>query len=293
VKTQRAIGQVLGALDDKIELNRRMSDTLEAMARALFQSWFVDFDPVHAKKAGRAPVGMDAETAALFPDRFEDSPLGPIPAGWKVGSLGAFLNVELGGDWGEDNQFEESIQVVTLRGVDLEHLRSQGSATAPRRWIKHASLAKRRLRGNDILIATSGAGPCGRALWVSPYLEPAFDLPVVYSNFCKRLSAKSSAYAAYFDRVLFGMHQTDEIWEYVNGTSIPNLEIHSLLSGKCTVVPPHSVLERFVNFLSPIYQRLYSTESRILTVIRDSLLPRLLSGELRVPEAEAIAEAAT
>jgi len=84
---QRAIASVLGALDDKIELNRRMNATLEAMARALFTSWFVDFDPVRAKSEGRTPYGMDAATASLFPATFTDSPLGPIPAGWRVAPL--------------------------------------------------------------------------------------------------------------------------------------------------------------------------------------------------------------
>ena len=79
---QKAIAAVLGALDDKIELNRRMNATLEAMARALFQSWFVDFDPVRAKLDGRQPIGLDAATAALFPNEFEDSELGHIPKGW-------------------------------------------------------------------------------------------------------------------------------------------------------------------------------------------------------------------
>jgi restriction endonuclease S subunit len=81
---QKAIAAVLGALDDKIELNRRMNATLEAMARALFQSWFVDFDPVRAKLEGRPPAALDPATAALFPDSFQDSPLGPIPQGWSL-----------------------------------------------------------------------------------------------------------------------------------------------------------------------------------------------------------------
>jgi type I restriction enzyme S subunit len=87
IEEQRAIVRVLGALDDKIELNRKMNRTLEELARAIFKSWFVDFDPVHAKAASQQPIGMDAETAALFPDSFQDSPLGPIPAGWCAKSL--------------------------------------------------------------------------------------------------------------------------------------------------------------------------------------------------------------
>ena len=93
---QRAIAHILGTLDDKIELNRQMNETLEAMARAIFKSWFVDFDPVRAKAEGRQPFGMDASTAALFPDSFQDSPLGKIPKGWRVGTIGEDFRLRMG-----------------------------------------------------------------------------------------------------------------------------------------------------------------------------------------------------
>src|SRR6266542_1920490 len=93
---QKAIVTVLGALDDKIELNRRMNATLEAMARAIFQSWFVDFDPVRAKLDGRQPIGLDPATAALFPNEFEDSELGPIYNGWRVGEVGDSFDLTMG-----------------------------------------------------------------------------------------------------------------------------------------------------------------------------------------------------
>jgi restriction endonuclease S subunit len=93
IDEQRAIARVLGALDDKIELNRQMNQTLETMAQALFKSWFVDFDPVVAKVEGRKPFGMSDEVAALFPDRFEDSELGPIPKGWRVESVGNSMEI--------------------------------------------------------------------------------------------------------------------------------------------------------------------------------------------------------
>src|SRR6266487_4589509 len=95
---QQTIAHILGSLDDKIELNRRMNETLESIARTLFKSWFVDFDPVRAKMEGRQPYGMDAETAALFPDEFEDSQLGMIPKGWRVGTFKeCCIRVENGG----------------------------------------------------------------------------------------------------------------------------------------------------------------------------------------------------
>jgi type I restriction enzyme S subunit len=90
---QKAIAQILGTLDDKIELNQQINHTLEAIARALFKSWFIDFDPVRAKIDGRQPAGMDAETAALFPDEFEDSGIGKIPNGWKTVPLPEVIEV--------------------------------------------------------------------------------------------------------------------------------------------------------------------------------------------------------
>src|SRR5690606_370307 len=97
LKEQKAIAHILGTLDDKIELNRKMNETLEAMARAIFKSWFVDFDPVRAKMDSRQPYGMDTETAALFPDSFEDSELGKIPKGWKAGRLDEIIHIIGGG----------------------------------------------------------------------------------------------------------------------------------------------------------------------------------------------------
>ena len=280
---QRAIAHILGTLDDKIELIRRMNETLEAMARALFKSWFVDFDPVRAKLDGRKPTGLDAATAALFPAHFQDSETGHIPKGWEIGRLGQYLETEIGGDWGEDDKFDGAIEVVALRGVDLEHLRERGDAKPPRRWVKESSLAKRRMSARDVLIASSGAGPCGRPLWVSPHLEAAFPFPVLYSNFCKRYRAASPAHAVYFDRVLFEMRQSGEIWDFVNGTSLPNLDSNGLMTGKSVLVPPVEILEKFAAFISSIYEHLYSRQSRTLATLRDTLLPKLLSGELNVP----------
>ena len=98
---QRAIAHILGSLDDKIELNHRMNHTLEAMAKAIFKSWFVDFDPVRAKAEGR-PTGLPDDIAALFPDSFESSELGEIPKGWAVKVLGEIATTAIGGQWGEE-----------------------------------------------------------------------------------------------------------------------------------------------------------------------------------------------
>ncbi len=113
---QRAIARILGSLDDKIELNRRMNETLEALARALFKSWFVDFDPVRAKAEGREPAGMDAETAALFPDSFEDTELGEVPKGWEVCALDELMELAYGKSLKEENRMPGTVPVYGSNG---------------------------------------------------------------------------------------------------------------------------------------------------------------------------------
>jgi type I restriction enzyme, S subunit len=291
VAEQRQIAGMLGLLDDKIELNHQINKTLEAIAQALFKSWFVDFDPVRAWMEGRQPYGMDAETAALFPDSFEDSVLGEIPRGWQVDTIGRLCKVAIGGDWGQEDPFEGAVESVCLRGVDLEHLRHDGWVNAPCRYVKRSSLQNRQMSNCDILVAASGIGPIGRSLWMNNSVIQIFSLPVTYSNFCKRLTASKPSHALYIDRLLFDIRESNEIWEYANGTSIPNLDINGLLSGRRIVVPSDNVLDRLLQFMTPIYEKLYSQESRSLAAIRDMLLPKLLSGEIRVKDAEKFVEA--
>ena len=281
---QRAIGRILGRLDDKIELNRRMNETLEAMARALFKSWFVDFDPVRAKAEGRDP-SLAKPLADLFPARLVGSELDEIPEGWAVGGLGMLGELAIGGDWGDDDASKGAVEAVCLRGVDLEHLRRDGQASAPRRWFKPSSLERRAMDDRDVLVAGSGAGPTGRSLWMCSGLLQALG-PCVYSNFCKRIRCTCAASAVYLDAWLHTMRESGEIWEYVNGTSVPNLDAKSLLAGKEVPIPPMPVLDRYHDFARPIWQEKYAGENNTLAALRDTLLPKLFSGELRVKDAE-------
>jgi len=292
ITEQRAIARILGALDDKIELNRRMNRTLEAMAQALFKSWFVDFDPVTAKAEGRAPFGMSAETAALFPAEFQVSFLGDIPCGWDTQELGELCESAIGGDWGEDKPFTSSVVVPCLRGVDLESLRDYGYCTAPNRWVGESSLAKRQMSNKDVIIAGSGMGPLGRCIWINEHLLKSFETAVVYSNFCKRLTCKEPEIAVYIDRILYNLRISGEIWNYSLGTSIPNLDISGLLKHK-VVLPPRGLLVEFMKFYDKVCALLYSKESRTLSAIRDALLPKLLSGKIRLGQAERYVEDAS
>ena len=114
---QEAIAHILGTLDDKIELNRGMNETLEAMARAIFKSWFVDFDPVRAKRGGQKPPGMDEKTAALFPDKFEDSELRKIPKGWKVRMLPQIASINYGKNLPATKLLKKGVPVYGAAGV--------------------------------------------------------------------------------------------------------------------------------------------------------------------------------
>lgn len=288
LEEQRAILNILNTLDSKIELNRCINATLEQIAHAIFKAWFVDFHPC------RAPIGKlgtEDLIAEQFSTGFENSPFGPVPKGWPVVELGEICKPALGGVWGEDTKFDDAQEAICLRGVDLEHLRQDGTADAPRRWISAGSIEKRAMATTDVLIAASGAGPCGRPLWFSPSLRQVFDRPVVYSNFCKRLTTATTDEAIYVDRVLHEMRQSGEIWEYVSGTSVPNLDLSGLLRGKLIVLPDRALLSRFAEIVKIIDERLYCPESRILAELRNGLLPKLLSGQIRIKQAEKMIEA--
>jgi len=291
---QRAIASVLGSLDDLIEVNREINETLEEVARALFKSWFVDFDPVRAKLEGRPPAGMDAATAALFPDHFQDSELGQIPKGWEVVNVGAIAEQSIGGQWGEDLPAEGLVPAICLRGCDMEDLRKSGnSARAPIRFIKPQALEKRSMQNCDFLIASSGAGPCGRPLWCSPNLQSMHQYEAIYSNFVKRFTAPSRAHAIFLDRLFQEKFDDDSIWDYINGTSVPNLDANGLLGGYKITLPPVAILEAYSDYCIPIFELLYSGESRDLAALRDTLLPKLLSGEVSVSTAEELIIAST
>ncbi|MCB5945987.1 restriction endonuclease subunit S [Acidocella sp. KAb 2-4] len=289
LEEQIEIASILGVLDNKIDLNRQINETLEAMARAIFKDWFVDFGPTRAKMEGRAPY-LAPEIWSLFPDRLDDE---GKPEGWEEKPLRYLGSVSIGGYWGDDNKDDtEKVQFLCLRGVDLEHLRDRGECqSAPIRWGKIVAIEKRQIKSNDVLIAASGAGPCGRSLWLGDLAAKLSSIRVTYSNFVKLISCRSKATACFLDRILLEMRNSGEIWSYVNGTSVPNLNDAGLLDGKRFVVPPEPVMEEFAKIIRQNNEMLFSGESATLAATRDLLLPKLMSGEIRVKDAEKIMEA--
>lgn len=280
---QREIARVLGALDDKIELNRRMNATLEGMARALFQSWFVDFDPVRAKVDGRQPAGMDETTAALFPSAFQDSAVGHVPDGWTVEPIGSVVDCVGGGTpstadaryWEKGHHhwatpkdlasLDAPILLTTARTLTDEGLRRVSSGLLPigtvllssRAPVGYLAIAKVPVAVNQGFIALK---PHDRAS------------SVFLLNWCKANMADIEARAT--------------------GTTFQEISKQNFRP-ILAVLPPRSVMNAFTALTEPLYDRIATNvrESRVLAALRDTLLPKLLSGEVRVPEALRTAEA--
>ena len=270
---QRAIAHILGTLDDKIELNRQMNETLEAMARALFKSWFVDFDPVRAKAEGRDP-GLPKPIADLFLDRLVDSELGEIPEGWEVKTIGDLANV-VGGSTPKTERAEywEGGTHHWVTPKDLSGL-SMPVLLDTERKITDAGLGQ----------ISSGLLPKGAVLLSSRapigYLAIA-EVPVAVNQGFIAMKARPGTSNLFLLRWASSAH--DEIVSHANGSTF--LEISKSGFRPISVVAPTTaVMQAFDRLTRPMYLKVveHERESRKLVAIRDALLPKLISGELQV-----------
>jgi type I restriction enzyme, S subunit len=269
---QRAIAHILGTLDDKIELNRRMNETLEAMARALFKSWFVDFGPVRAKAEGRDP-GLPQPFADLFPDSFEDSELGEIPKGWRVGTLAdlATLNPE---SWSKVSR-PDTLQYVDLSNTKWGHIESVTTYArddAPSR-------AQRVLRLGDTIVGTVRPGNGAYALVAAEGLTGSTGFAV--------LRPQRTEYLEFVYLAATTTENIEALAHLADGGAYPAVRPEVVASTQ-VVRAPDAVVAAFSNAASPPLLRMAASEreSRTLAALRDALLPKLISGELRVKNAE-------
>jgi type I restriction enzyme S subunit len=282
LKDQRAIAHILGTLDDKIELNRRMNETLEAMARAIFKSWFVDFDPVRAKAEGRHPNGLEADTAALFPASFEDSPLGKIPMGWKISSFDQLVEIWSGGtpQTSIDAYWNGDIPWFTVTDAPSE---SDIFVIDTGKYITQAGVdnsATRLLPVGTTII--SARGTVGKLAMVGR--------PMAMNQTCYGLKGKKG----YPDPFIYFQTKAlvEELKQRTHGCVFDTI-IRDTFKMLDVASPPPNVAEAFGAKVEPILQKIYGNllESRTLAAFRDGLLPKLLSGEVRVKEAERFLEA--
>ena len=252
-KEQRAIAHVLGTLDDLIELNRETNEILEEMARALFKSWFVDFDPVRAKLEGRPPAGMDAATAALFPDHFQDSELGQIPKGWEVKKVGDFID-----------------RLSVGQKYDQKTVLPAGAVPVLD-------------QGKSGVIGYHNNTPGVTATMEEPV--------VVFANHTCYMRLMTHSFSAIQNVLPFTSSTLDTFWAYYateGRLSLSEYKGHwPDFVIQETVVAPRDLTVAFRQAVLPIVAliRTAEAESRDLATLRDTLLPKLLSGEVSAAQA--------
>ena len=276
VSEQRAIAHILGALDNKIELNRQMNETLEAMARAIFQSWFVDSDPVRAKVEGR-DTGLPKDIADLFPERFVDSELGEIPEGWEVVPFTDTVEVIGGGTprtsvaefWNGDIPWFSVADAP--HDSDIWVVDTNKKITAA--GVKNSSV--RIFREGTTII--SARGTVGRVALVS--------VPMTMNQSCYGLRGKPDqrGFYTYFATLKLVI----ELQQRTHGSVFDTIT-RDALRGVTVTLPPARIVNSFESLVAPIMEHIRGNilGSRTLAALRDTLVPKLISGELRLENAE-------
>jgi type I restriction enzyme S subunit len=272
---QEAIAATLGTLDDRIALLRETNTTLEAIAQALFKSWFVDFDPVRAKQQGREPEGMDTETAALFPDSFEESELGLVPSGWNHLAFTDTVKVIGGGTpktstpeyWDGDIPWFSVVDAPVITDVFVidtaKHISLHGL---------NKSSTKLLPEGTTII---SARGTVGRLALVGR--------EIAMNQSCYGLRGKADdAYFTYFSTYRL----VESLKQRSHGSVFDTITTETM-KGVYVIYPNAETIHAFETVLSPVMNRIKTNleQAQNLATLRDTLLPRLISGQLRLPEA--------
>jgi type I restriction enzyme, S subunit len=273
---QRCIANMLGNIDDLIALNTELSKTLEAIAQTIFKSWFIDFDPVHAKMRGEKPEGMSDEVAALFPDSFEESELGLIPKGWEVRKAGDLFDIAIGrtpprkeSEWFCDGQ--EGVQWVSIRDMGTYGVYSTNT---------NEGLTSQAVREHRVPVVPENTVLMSFKLTVGKLCITDRELVTneAIAHFKRREDSPSSEFV-YLWLGNFEMQSLDSTSSIGTATN----------SGAVRGIPflvPDSALRRALDIeVGPIFELLkaITRETQTLTSVRDGLLPRLISGELEIP----------
>lgn len=277
LEEQKAITCFLGALDDKIDLNRRMNATLEAMARALFRSWFVDFEPVYAKAAGRQPTGMDEAIADLFPTDFEESRIGKRPAGWEVGSIlrqaallsGGTPKTNIGEYWDGD--------IAWASAKDVSQCKDAFLITTERRITKRGlEESSTKMIPEFATVVVARGATTGRLTM--------FGAKMAMNQTCYGLSSKlGSPFALYCQ----AQHFIQQMVHAAHGSVFDTITTRTFETTDI-LLPPTELLRSFDRTVAPLFDKILANlnQSKTLERLRAVLLPKLLSGEIRASIAE-------
>ena len=277
---QRTIGRILRTLDDKIELNRRMNATLETMGRALFKSWFVDFDPVRAKMKGR-DTGLPRDIADLFPDRLVESELGGIPLGWPVESLADHFEAVKGVSYKGSGLGGDGVPLHNLNSVH----EGGGYKYEGIKFYSGEYVERHLVCPGDVIVANTEQGHERLLIGYAAIVPKLFGGHGIYSHHICRLRPRSHGHLStpFLHLLLNSPWMHDLVSGYANGTTVNMLPMDALQK-PMVVVPPKGLLEAFDALALHLEHRREEAvrDSRTLGVLRDALLPKLVSGELRV-----------
>lgn len=281
LKAQLDIATILGALDDRITLLRETNATLEAIAQALFKSWFVDFDPVRAKAEGLEPEGMDSVTAALFPDSFEESELGLVPKGWATRPIYDMASYINGAAY---KAFEPNAERRGLPIIKITELKA--GVTSQTAFSDVVMPDKYLIKTGDILFSWSGNPDTSIDTFVWGH-DPALLNQHIFRVL--PYIPKERSFVLQMLRNLKPVFA--ELARNKQTTGLGHVTVADL-KRLHVVNPPESVIEQFNNFAEKIHQMIFGNEQQAITLtqLRDTLLPRLISGQLRLPEAEVLVE---
>ncbi len=280
---QHAIAHILGTLDDKIELNRRMNETLEAMARALFKSWFVDFDPVRAKAAGRNP-GLPKALADLFPSRLVDSELGEVPEGWEVATLGEHFDAMKGVSYKGSGLADSGMPLHNLNSV----YEGGGYKYEGIKYYTGEYASRHTVAPGDVIVTNTEQGHERLLIGYAAIVPRAFGEAGIATHHIYRLRPRlgSPLTPMYLCYLLNSPQMHDIVSGYANGTTVNMLPIDGVEKPQIAV-PPRALVRAFDKLATGCNSRREElvVESCTLTALRDTLLPKLISGELRTRNA--------
>jgi type I restriction enzyme S subunit len=292
---QRRSADILGTLDDKIELNRRMNETLEAIARRLFKSWFIDFDPVHAKAAlrrehpklgnadlsRRALPNMAPEIAELFPDSFEDSTLGRIPNGWSVGKLSDHTEATRGLSYKGSGLSTAGVPLHNLNSV----LEGGGYKFHGIKFYTGEFQSRHRVSPGDVIVANTEQGHDCLLIGYAAIVPDAFGSDGLFSHhlYQLRIRKTSPITADFLCRLLNSPRMHEVVSGYGNGTTVNMLQIDGVQHPQF-VVPTRALIVAYSDLaaISRAQEAGLLGETRRLVKTRDRLLPKVLSGEVTI-----------
>lgn len=271
---RKQIGNFLRSLDDKITLNTQTNKTLEDMAQAIFKSWFVDFDPVNAKMRGEQPEGMDAETAALFPDKLVESELGMIPEGWSVEPLKSVSKV-INGRAYKNTEFKENGMPI----VRIQNLTGNGKTVYSDLVLPEEKL----IDHGDLIFAWSAT--FGPYLWRGP--------KSIYHYHIWKMGVDEAKFGKYL-LYLHLVRLTDSLKNQGTGSIFTHLT-KAIMENQKLIIPNEEIVKSFANLVSPLFSKIDTLHKQKICLqdIRDTLLPKLLSGEISLSEVEAVIETKT